>query len=53
MKIETLDQKKARRAVAAVCPEQRTAMNGEGKADHCGNCGLCWAGDTPIVFVQH
>lgn len=38
---------------AVVCPEQRTAMNGEGKADHCGNCGLCWAGSTPIVFVQH
>ena len=51
MKPETLDQKNVRRAV--VCPEQRTAVNGEGKADHCGNCGLCWAGDTPIVFVKH
>lgn len=42
-----------RLGTAVVCPEQRTAMNGEGKADHCGNCGLCWAGDTPIVFVKH
>jgi hypothetical protein len=42
-----------RLGTAVVCPEQRTAVNGEGKADHCGACGLCWAGDTPIVFVQH
>ena len=44
---------KPKLGTAVICPEQRTAMNGEGKADHCGNCGLCWAGDTPIVFVEH
>jgi len=44
---------KPKLGTAVVCPEQRTAMNGGGKADHCGNCGLCWAGDTPIVFVEH
>lgn len=38
---------------AVVCPEQVAAMNGEGQADHCGACGLCWKGATEIVFVQH
>lgn len=38
---------------AVVCPEQRAAMNGEGKADHCGACGLCWSGASAIVFVEH
>ena len=38
---------------AVVCPEQRDAMSGGGKGMHCGACGLCWAGSTPIVFVEH
>jgi hypothetical protein len=42
-----------RLGTAVVCPEQRAAMDGTKVADHCGACGLCWAGDTPIVFVKH
>ena len=39
---------------AAVCPEQRGAMAGDGKGTHCGSCGLCWKGmSTPIVFFLH
>jgi hypothetical protein len=38
---------------AAVCPEQKDAMKGYPKKMHCGACGLCWAGSTPIVFVEH
>jgi hypothetical protein len=44
---------KARLGDAVVCPEQRAAMNGTGRADHCGACGLCWAGSAAIVFVEH
>lgn len=39
---------------AAICPEQRGAMAGDGKGTHCGSCGLCWKGQaTPIVFFLH
>ncbi len=38
---------------ATVCPEQQDAMNGSPKGIHCGGCGLCWAVDTPVVFVVH
>jgi hypothetical protein len=38
---------------AVVCPEQRVAMSGRGRADHCGACGLCWAGSAPIAFIEH
>lgn len=44
---------KPRLGDAVVCPEQRAAMNGTGKADHCGACGLCWAGNAAIVFIMH
>lgn len=38
---------------AVVCPEQRDAMNGTGRAKHCGSCALCWQSDVPVVFVEH
>lgn len=38
---------------AIVCPEQRAAMNGTDEGRHCGSCGVCWASDRPIVFVEH
>lgn len=43
---------------AAVCPEQRDAMNGSERGTHCGSCGLCWktggnATGRPIAFVEH
>ena len=40
-------------AGATVCPEQRDSIDAPQKATHCGSCGLCWAGDTPIAFIQH
>jgi hypothetical protein len=43
---------KTRFGDAVVCPEQRDAMNGK-QGMHCGSCGLCWAGSTPIVFCEH
>ncbi|WP_126975588.1 GP88 family protein [Frigidibacter oleivorans] len=50
----TIEAPTARRRVgdAVVCPEQAAAMRGE-QGRHCGNCGLCWASDVPIVFVEH
>lgn len=44
---------KTRLGDAVVCPEQRAAMSGEGRADHCGACGLCWAGSAAVIFVEH
>ena len=44
---------KARLGDAVVCPEQVDAMNGAPKGTHCGNCGLCWSSDVPIVFIEH
>lgn len=37
---------------AIVCPEQAEAMKGK-QGRHCGNCGLCWASDAAIVFIEH
>jgi hypothetical protein len=36
-----------------VCPEQVSAMNGDGVNRHCGSCTLCWSSDQAIVFVEH
>lgn len=43
---------------AAVCPEQRDAMEGHQRGTHCASCGLCWktggaATGRPIAFVEH
>lgn len=38
---------------AVICPEQRDAMSGGKRGIHCGSCGLCWAGNTAIAFVEH
>ena len=38
---------------AVVCPEQRDAMNGDGRGKHCGNCALCWQSSVPVGFVEH
>lgn len=38
---------------AIVCPEQVSAMAGDGSGRHCGSCGVCWSSDRPIVFVEH
>jgi hypothetical protein len=43
---------------AAVCPEQRDAMDGHKRQTHCGSCGLCWktggaATGRPIAFIEH
>lgn len=38
---------------AIVCPEQAEAMSGDRRGRHCGNCGICWSSDRPIVFVTH
>lgn len=38
---------------AVVCPEQRHAIEAPERRTHCGSCGLCWAGDAPIVFIEH
>lgn len=43
---------KKRLGDAIVCPEQSEANNGK-TGRHCGNCGLCWASDAPIVFIEH
>lgn len=38
---------------AIVCPEQRSANGDIRDGIHCGNCGLCWSVNNPIVFIQH
>lgn len=38
---------------AIVCPEQLDGMKGSPQSRHCGNCGVCWATDRPIAFVEH
>lgn len=49
----TLDHATRRKRIgeAIVCPEQRDA--GTARATHCGNCGVCWATDRPIAFMEH
>jgi hypothetical protein len=43
---------------AVVCPEQREAVavalgQQPERGRHCGNCGVCWSTDAPIVFMVH
>lgn len=51
----TIDFPTERKAIgdAVVCPEQRSAMAGDGRQRHCGSCAVCWQTDRPIVFVEH
>ncbi|WP_417724593.1 hypothetical protein [Salipiger sp.] len=51
----TLDfpTEKTRIGDMTVCPEQRHAISEPLRQTHCGSCGLCWAGNTGIAFIEH
>lgn len=37
---------------AIICPEQRSAMEGDNRK-HCANCAACWQTSRPIIFIEH